>query len=226
MDGFKIRNTLDDDFAEVHQNLGRFSLYISKYYIPEGEIWVDYIFKKSGEVDYFITIDEEISKYFATQGYGKKERSKATGHVDKDLDWRVYLNDKMCSKEMAPVFEKRKEVVDGINVVYVDGAIVRRFLDCQFLYGGHDLVYSYIPKNTIWLDIVTGEQENKYFLIHEKKERDLMSEGMVYDPAHKISLAYDMAARIKDGVGMYPGDDNYSWTGLSNEEITKKYVTE
>ena len=221
VDGFKIRNTLDDDFAEVHRSDGKFSTFSGRYYIPDGEIWVDHIFKQSGEVDFLIKVDEEWESYLNNPNISKKEDDpkKPTDQ----LKWRIWLNSRLCKKSQAPDFVKKKEVIDGVSFVYVDGAVIRRHVDCQFFYGGHDLVYSFVPKNEIWLDITSDEREIKYFLIHEKVERDLMAKGKVYDIAHRYALVADMEARINDGVGMYPGDANYQWVGLSNEEIIKNY---
>ena len=211
VDGFKIRNTLDDDFADVHWNTGRFSDFSSKFYIPEGETWIDHIFKKSGETDFLLKVDEEYYRYLLNKNLSGGE------------NWRSYLDKKMLSSGPIPDFIIKKENINDLKVVYVDGALIRRFLDCQFFYGGHDLVYSYIPKNEIWLDIINDPAENKYFLVHEKTERELMAQGKKYDVAHRIALAADMDARAEDGLGIYPGDENYPWTGLSNEEIIKKY---
>lgn len=209
VDGFKIRNTLDDDFADFHFNIG-FSRYVSKYYIPKNEIWIDHIFKISEEVDFLFKIYEENERYF---------KNNPTG-----LGYKDFLRKTLCSPGPAPSFKIKKEIVDGFDIVYVNGKTVRQYLDTQFVFGGHSLVYDYIPKNEIWLDTVTDSREIPYFLVHEKHERDLMEKGKSYDTAHRFASAADMEQRIKDGYGAYPGDVNYPWVGLSNEEIIKKYV--
>lgn len=223
VDGFKIRNTLDDDFAELHRNLGKFSIFANKYYIPENEIWIDDIYRKSEEVNFFLKVDLESERYFNDPNLIKDETENTNKSVDQWY-WRKWLNEKICLPGQVPDFVVKRETLDeDLSVVYVNGVIIRKYLDCQFVYGGHDLVYSYIPKNEIWLDVVNGETENKYILIHEKLERDLMAQGKIYDIAHRYALVADMEARINDGIGMYVGDANYVWSSLTNEEIINKY---
>ena len=132
---------------------------------------------------------------------------------------------KFCSSGPAPDFVRREEALDDVTVKYVDGSIVRRYLDPEFIFGGHDYVYSYIPKNEIWLDALMDEKEIPYILLHEQVERALMAtEGKNYDIAHERATAADKEQRIKDGCGAYPGGANYPWGSWSNEEIIKQYV--
>ena len=107
----------------------------------------------------------------------------------------------------------------------VDGSIVRRYLDPEFILGGHDLVYSYVPANTIWLDAHMDPREMPYILLHEETERRLMSQKESYDFAHEIATVTDKEARRRGCKAKYPGDADYPWRGLSNQEILKKYVS-
>ena len=101
---------------------------------------------------------------------------------------------------------------------------MRRYLDPYFVLGGHDLVYSYIPKNTVWLDDVIDQKELPYILLHEKEERNIMEKGKSYDVAHRFAIAIDQEARIKDGLASYPGFEDYIFQNLTDKEIIKKYA--
>ncbi len=187
VNGFLIRNTLDDDFGIIHEPTQDISHFATKFYIPEGEVWIDHCFK-----------DEE--KFL--------------------LDLESYK----VSGEPAPNYVIKSEMIDGLNVKDVDGALVRQYLDPEFIFGGHDLVYpSYIPAGEIWLDNKMDPSEREFILLHEQVERELMSKGKSYDVAHEFATVSDKELRRARGVGCYPGDANYPWRDLSNEEIIKKY---
>ncbi len=205
VDGFLIRNTLDDDFGVLHRRgdgLGHFS---PKFYIPEGEIWLDHRFV--AEIDFLLAAERFISP--ASLTYEAE---------------RALMKDKLCLETSPPNYIRREEAGDGFTLKYVDGAIVRRYLDPEFIFGGHDLVYpAYIPSGEIWLDDLADPAELPYFLVHEKVERELMMAGKPYDIAHEFAIAADKEARRGKGVGSYPGDSTYPWRYLTNREIIAKY---
>lgn len=95
---------------------------------------------------------------------------------------------------------KKREKIGALTVNYVDGSEVRKKLDPYFMLGGHDLIYAYIPKNNIWIDLRVHPKDLKYTLIHEMDERARMSKGMAYHDAHDFAIAAERAARRKDGV--------------------------
>ena len=211
VDGFKIRNTLDDDFGLLHFSGRKISDYYSKWYIPEGEVWIDGIAK--AETDFLLKIEQETDKYLAANS--QKESS----------DYRSYMKG-FYRKGPIPNFIKDKKTENGLTICYVDGPIVRQYLDPYFIFGGHDLVYDYVPFKEIWLDALTDPQEIKYILLHERVERDLMEKGKDYDNAHRFATAADMEERVKDGLASYPEDENYKCSGFSNGELIKNYVIE
>ncbi len=187
VNGFLIRNTLDDDFGIIHQPTKEISHFATKFYIPPDEVWLDYCFKNEEkfllELDNFILLKEPIPNYII-----------------------------------------KSEIIDSLKVQDVDGALVRQYLDPEFIFGGHDLVYSdYIPASEIWLDAKMDPAEREFILLHEQVERVLMSQGKSYDVAHEFATVSDKELRRARGVGFYPGDVNYPWRDLGNEEIIKKY---
>jgi hypothetical protein len=200
VDGFKIRNTLDDDFGIIDRNWGRIGIFAPKFYVPENQIWIDHKFKN--ETDFLLKTD------IPPEQYTTREDMK-----------------KFCLPGPVPDFVRKQEILNNVTVKYVDGSIVRQYMDPEFILGGHDLVYSYIPKNEIWLDALMDARETPYILLHEQVERDLMAgDGKNYDIAHERATAADKERRIADGCGMYPGSANYQWRDWSNEEIIKQYV--
>ena len=77
---------------------------------------------------------------------------------------------------------------EGLDIWVVDGIFIRREVLSEFLYGGNDQVYDFIPKGEIWVDGSTDVTEAQYTILHEIVERNLMVEKkMSYDEAHKIA---------------------------------------
>lgn len=85
------------------------------------------------------------------------------------------------------------------KVWIVDGLIIRRNISGEFLYGGNNERYPWIPKDEIWIDNAISAEEFKYTLAHELNERNLMAKkGMSYAEAHDSSLALERKMRLAD----------------------------
>jgi hypothetical protein len=207
VDGFKIRNTLDDDFTVLHNFSTNIANFAPKFYIPKEEWWLDHVFKN--EIDFFIEVENLTNELLKTMEF-EEAREK--------------IKEKVCIAK--PISEVKKEELmkDGDYTVYlIDGNEIRKTFDPHFVFGGHDLVYNYIPLNEIWLEKNIDKEEIPYILLHEKIERDLMKQGKSYDVAHEYATIADKEMRRNKMGGSYPGDANYPWSELNNEEIIQKY---
>lgn len=211
VDGFSIRNTLDDDFGIAHRSSVGVGWFSPKFYIPSGEWWIDGRYQD--EANFLISV-EELSERQA------KKRVGMGAFIDQE---RSYLKP-LCASGTPPEFVVRREEREGLRLVFVEGTVVRHYLDPEFVLGGHDRVYSYIPAGEVWLDVRMDPREVPYIILHETVERDLMGQNKNYDVAHEYATTADKEARRLDGVGRYPGDADYPWRGLSNEDIFKHYV--
>jgi hypothetical protein len=180
VDGYKIRQNLDPHFSVIHFN-GNPAFFDSKWYIPEGEIWFDCRFR--GEEDFLKKILLSISSRSEAKKFIKKGKPKN--------------------------FIIKEEKRGGLKIQYIDGRVVREYLDPEFVMGGHDLVYSYIPKKTVWLDNRMDPRDIPHTLLHETAERKLMAEGKNYDIAHDYATAAEKESRRMAG-GIYIGDCNHS----------------
>jgi hypothetical protein len=81
----------------------------------------------------------------------------------------------------------------------VDGLVIRRDIYPEFLYGGNNERYPFVPQNEIWIDHAISAEEFSYTLAHELHERDLMAtKGMSYSDAHDSSLALERRMRKND----------------------------
>ena len=212
INGFKIRQTLDTDFTLCHSRSTDCTNYAPKFYIPEGELWFDAHFK---DEEKFVL---EVETYEFENIEELKKKNKDSSFVDKQRWFRI---EKFVKKEPLPNFVEKEEQKDELTIKYINGSVVRQYLDPEFVFGGHDLVYSYIPKNEIWIDNKMEPKELPHILIHEAIERKLMAEGKLYDTAHEYANTYERDSRRAAG-GIYPGDPSYpsEWT---KESVIQNY---
>jgi hypothetical protein len=87
----------------------------------------------------------------------------------------------------------------GFDVWIVDGNSVRRDIYPEFLYGGNDQRYLFIPEKEIWIDQAISAEEYTYTLEHEICERSLMAlSGISYADAHDSALVLERNLRLED----------------------------
>jgi hypothetical protein len=84
----------------------------------------------------------------------------------------------------------------GFDIWIVDGYKVRQKIYREFLYGGNEQRYPYVPKGEIWIDHAVSCEEYGLTLAHELNERHLMAKfGWSYDRSHDSSLAIELVMR-------------------------------
>ena len=186
VDGYKIRQELDVDFNIIHFRHTNPAFFISKWYIPVGEIWLDYKFR--AEEEFLVKMETTPMQDFSRSAYVKKFISRGK------------------PKKLVNHEEKQP---DGLTVQRVVGAQVRRYIDPQFVIGGHDLVYDYVPRRTVWIEQTLDKRDWPHILKHEAYERSLMEQGKPYDIAHDYACAAERESRRAAGGG-YIGDEDHS----------------
>lgn len=83
----------------------------------------------------------------------------------------------------------------GVDIWVVDGMKIRREIYTDFVYGGNDKRYRFIPENEIWIDNNIDVSELKFTIAHELKERELMANGYSYVDAHEIASKLELKLR-------------------------------
>lgn len=87
----------------------------------------------------------------------------------------------------------------GLDICIVDGSYVRQEIYHEFLYGGNDERYLFIPRGEIWIDNSISAEEYLYTLAHELNERGLMGKfGYTYSAAQDSSLKVELIMRLND----------------------------
>jgi hypothetical protein len=95
----------------------------------------------------------------------------------------------LASKKACGNIMKMKTIgkIGKVRVVIVDGTKIRNEKAVNFVFGGSDMAYSFIPKNQIWIEKSVPKKERKFILMHEFSERDMMKHGFNYNHAHLIA---------------------------------------
>jgi hypothetical protein len=88
---------------------------------------------------------------------------------------------------------------DNYGIWIIDGNIVRQMLYKEFLYGGNEQRYLFVPKGEIWIDNDISSEEFDLTVAHELNERHLMAKfGWTYQAAHDSSLSLELTIRHKN----------------------------
>lgn len=89
-------------------------------------------------------------------------------------------------------------ILDNIDIYLVDGDYIRDELDIDFSLGGHHLVYSCIPEDEIWVEILPNKKDILMTAIHEAYELSIMKLGKLdYNQAHEYSNLIEQLVRDK-----------------------------
>ena len=84
----------------------------------------------------------------------------------------------------------------GFKIWIVDGNYIRREIFNEFIYGGNDERYTFVPESEIWVDNSISAEEYLTTLEHEIIERNLMRhKGYTYYDAHDSALMLELGMR-------------------------------
>ncbi len=100
--------------------------------------------------------------------------------------------------QLQRVYLRKMGRQQDMQVWVVDGSRVRAHVFDEFLEGGNDQRYRFVPPGEAWVDGATSSEEYEYALEHELHERHLMqSKGLSYDRAHTSALMLELDLRRK-----------------------------
>jgi hypothetical protein len=218
VDGSYIRRNMDEEFTNYGQHY-RFN------FIPKNEFWIDKE-RTPGEEKYYI--DSMIVMHrLMSEGISKK---KAVQIADK-IEHRERAKSELMKREIT--FKKNKQkLIDSIHIkllkIYsnekikvwiINGEAVRDLFFLDFVEGGHGYVYSFIPKNEVWIDDDIEPREIKFVLLHELHERNLMAKGWCYDIDTPDNLK---TGKIKKGA--HPDSSKIEFYCRFHPEETEKKI--
>jgi hypothetical protein len=88
---------------------------------------------------------------------------------------------------------------DNYKIWIIDGELVREKIYKEFLYGGNEQRYLFVPRGEIWIDNDISSEEFDLTVAHEMNERHLMAKyGWTYQTAHDSSLSLELTIRQKN----------------------------
>jgi len=147
--------------------------------VPENEIWIaDEIDddEKKAEIAGFWKYLKLLNKGTDPESAYKLSRSSENRVREK---YNTFTRDDIEIKTLA--------TIKGITIKLVNGKAVRNLIHTDFVQGGHDKFYKYIPEKTIWIDNTLNKNEYVPVIMHEYVERFLMKSGHSYNVAHEIA---------------------------------------
>lgn len=88
----------------------------------------------------------------------------------------------IATKLKLPYLEKIDER-GNLKVWVVDGSYIRSHIDEEFTNFGQHYSFSYIPKDELWIEKETKDDERRFFTDHLLVEHRLMTKGVPYNKA-------------------------------------------
>lgn len=195
VDGSYIREKIEKEFTNFGQHY-RFK------FIPQNEFWLDQEYAP-GEEKYYVA-HLLVENRLMAEGKSYTEAFKKANLIEKKERRKsklikTILEKKLNHEEIIKKIHKKllKKYSQKVKVWIVNGELVRGLLFIDFTEGGHDKVYSFVPKNEVWLDDDIFPKERKFILLHELHERNLMCLGWSYDNKNKERSAHYSASRLE-----------------------------
>lgn len=177
-DGLTLWLVHGDVIRKGNIEFTNFAHHWSNKKVPENEIWFDKE-QHPGELKFFIP-----RAIFERQLM--KNGTPYDAAVDKADEYEQKL--RQGDDEGYPCHRRLlKKLGNGIDIWLVDGRAVRDEHDENFTEGGHGLVYTYIPKDEVWIDDDLRDDDRPFVIFHELHERNIMAKGEKYDRAHKLA---------------------------------------
>ena len=191
VDGKYIRKKINEEFTNYGQN------YLFQF-IPKNELWIDNA-REMGEEKYYIDSMLAMRRFLA-EGLSHDEAVKKADTIEKRERAKSKIMQEIIKiKNKEKLVEKiHKELLHDykkIKIWLVKGELVRDLFFLDFTEGGHDKVYSFVPKKEIWLEETISPEERKFILLHEIHERNLMIKGLSYDDAHMSASKIELHCR-------------------------------
>jgi len=117
----------------------------------------------------------------------KKARQKAKFPFSLDILWQE-ISRHFSSINTKTSLPKKIGSINNISIRLVDGDKIKKTKNMDFVEGGHDRAWDFIPKNEIWVDASMDNANILHIIYHEYIERYLMKTyNMAYDDAHDIA---------------------------------------
>jgi hypothetical protein len=191
VDGAYIRTHVDIEF----DNFGQHSDF---KFIPHSELWLD-VETHLDEQPFFIE-RMLVERRQLRRGSSPEKANEKGMQAEKALRQKAGDLKRMRRGRKSPnprLAHERlwKRLKSGLRVWVVHSRRVRSAFDLDFVAGGHDLVYKYVPDKEVWIDNDATPAERPFILLHELHERNLMAQGWTYERAHASANRVELRCR-------------------------------
>jgi hypothetical protein len=191
VNGAQVRQQLDEEFTNFGQHY-RFSC------IPENEFWIDTEAvpdERRFFIDHLLVewnlMRQGMSYEKALDLADLRERAER----GKTQDFHKVSNQAGIVQPEKCHSEKLGKVGETVTVWICNGRLVRSVFYTDFTSGGHEFVYSWVPKNEVWIDNDLVPAERPFTILHELFERRLMKKGWSYPAAHRHASKIEWQCR-------------------------------
>lgn len=196
--------TVDGEWIRDHKNV-EFTNYGEHYqfpFIPKDEFWLDQE-AHPDEQEFFI---ESLLVYhrYRKQGLSHDKALKKANQAERRE--RERAGDITIPAHKGPakpedVDEKLvRKLKNGVSIYIVNGRKIRSKYYRNFTEGGHDKVYPWIRKKTIYIDDDLKKKERPYIAVHELPERRKMdTDKWPYLKAHRYASRIEWKCRHHPG---------------------------
>lgn len=212
VDDAAIRNSAKyaEEFGDYGVNLGEKGLTTINFpFIGENEIWIAQSIKPHERrfvidhaLSYIRNIHRGIEPGLAYENALKHEQANRTKSISYGARLKRGLpQGNLLHKDIGKKVYVRKYIAlhtdtEIMNVYLVDGEYVRDLYKTDYVEGGHDYAYSWVPLNEIWVDASMQAEEIPVIVLHEFVERTLMRrKKLPYVRAHNAALKVEFLHR-------------------------------
>ena len=196
VNGYFLRQHFHTDFVYGRGSVNP-TQYAPLFFVRPNQFIIDAKFLD--EIDYFLWLEKKLGN--------------STGKAY--LEKRHEINRKLAKgkRHRFEEFVLETEKRGGLTIAKIDGPGVRQHIDCDAVWGWHDLVYDYFPNRTVGYEAKADLRDKKPTIIHEITERKSMTSPrwLTYDQAHRQAIIAEIEVRRLDGAS-YPGDADFSLT--------------
>ncbi|MDE1925401.1 MAG: hypothetical protein KGH79_04485 [Patescibacteria group bacterium] len=199
VNGALVRKELDENFTEYDHH-SRF------HFIPEKEFWIDDEMSPKEYALYIRRLLKEVE--FIRNGMSPRDAAQQADTFEEQERQKGARIKKILNSQNQDVIREKirkkkiTEYGDAVALWLVDGDLVRSTYSVEYSEGGHDIVYSWIPKNEIWIEESLKPEERDFIILHELHERYLMaSKKMTYaDAHHGATIVEDHYRERREGL--------------------------
>jgi hypothetical protein len=212
VDDEAVRNSAESaqNFGDFGVNLAQGGLRVINFsFIPKNEIWIAKSVKFSERrfvIDYTLAYVRNVERGLSSdkaddKAMAEEKSSRAKGaleefHLKKGQSLKNIPRSEVAKKVYLHKYLTLQDDKEKVKIYLIDGQIVRDLYKTDYVEGGHGYVYTWIPKDEIWIDNTLNKEEMPVIVLHEFVERTLMKhKHLSYNKSHHFASKVEFEHR-------------------------------